>query len=239
MEFSTLNESSLHKTLKILYATQTSGKTEVKINKYIYDVVTENNEVIEIQTKGLGQLLPKIKSTLESNTKITLVHPVIIRKKIITQKLNGTQTERKSSKIGSIYDILKELTSIYSILLNPLFTLEVLEVNICELREETKEDIQSKNRQRRYKKNWIKTGKKLENIINTKTFSSKEDYLSLLPENLPEEFSSREIKTLLQEDSNLPSSAIKNANLLLWFLNHLELITYTETRFRRKYYKLS
>ena len=45
----------------------------------------------------------------------------------------------------------------------------------------TKEAVQSKNGRRRFKKNWIKGDKRLEEVIGTIRFNSAESYLGLLP----------------------------------------------------------
>ena len=60
------NESSLHNTLKAYYAVTKDGKMELKLDGYIYDVVTDDGEIYEIQTKNLSKLLPKIMTTLEN-----------------------------------------------------------------------------------------------------------------------------------------------------------------------------
>lgn len=236
MDFSILNESSLHRSLKKLYAAHTNGKTEVKLCNYIYDIITQDGEIIEIQTGNLNKIRNKIIDSTAAGKRIKIVYPLVINKKIITRKIDGTITERKSPKKGTIYTVIKELTGIYDLLLNPLFSLEIIEVNISELREETEEKIQSKNKQRRFKKNWIKSGKKLDSILNTQTFSHKEDYLKLLPPSLPEEFSSLEI---IENITPKSKNSINNVNLLLWLLNHMNLIIYTQKKSKRKYYKFS
>ena len=45
--------------------------------------------------------------------------------------------------------------------------------------------VQSKNKKRRFKKDWIKTDKSLNKIIQTIQFNNKQDYLKLLPQNCP------------------------------------------------------
>ena len=81
-DFSTLNESSLHNTLKKIYAYQNNGQTEVELNSHIYDIVTRENEIIEIQNQNLSHLLPKIKDTIEKGMRIKVVYPVIVTKNI-------------------------------------------------------------------------------------------------------------------------------------------------------------
>ena len=68
MGFSTLNESKLHNSLKILYQELYEGQTEVEQDGHVYDIVTKNENVIEIQTKNLAKLLPKMNDRWASFT---------------------------------------------------------------------------------------------------------------------------------------------------------------------------
>lgn len=236
----TFNESSLHQTLKNMYAIQNDGKTEVKGENFIYDVVSKDGTIIEIQTKNLSKLSAKLSSLLADEKKIKLVHPVVITKRIITTDSNNTiLSNRKSPKKGSIYDLFKELTGIYSILLNKNFELEVLEISLIEKRLKTETKIQSKNNNRRFKKDWIKTNKKLDEILEIKSFKSKEDYLNLLPTSLPEKFSSKELKEALKEEYNLSKNAYNQANLILWTFSRMGLIIYMGKENRLNYYKIN
>lgn len=237
--FSVLNESSLHNTLKIYYASQTNGKTEVEMHGHIYDVFTEDGQVIEIQTKNLSKLSKKIKDTLEKGLKVTLVYPVPATTKIIlTDEQGKFISSRKSPNKGSVYDIFKETTGLYNILLHKNFTLEVVFITMIEHRVRTEEPVQAKNNRRRFRKNWIKLNKKLEEIIEIKRFKTKKDYLSLLPPALPHQFCAKDIKERLKSEKLAPAKIYNNSNLILWVLNKMELLEYTETRNRSKYYKV-
>lgn len=238
MRFSTLNESKLHKTLKKIYSEIYDGKTEVELYGYIYDIVTENKNIIEIQTKNLAKLLPKILDTIEKGHNIKIVHPIVIKKSIEMYSSDGTIISiRKSPKTGAIYDIFWELTGIYSVLLNKHFSLEIVEIDMIEERIMTEKPVQSKNGKRRFKKDWIKSDKRLDKIIDTRHFDEKKDFLDLLPKNLPQEFCAKDIKNKLKE-SKLSSRILNNANLIIWVFNKMELIEYTTTKNRFRYYKL-
>lgn len=238
-KFSTLNESSLHNTLKIFYATNCDGKMEVEKNGFIYDIFTKDNQAIEIQTKNLSKLSTKIKKTLENGIKITLVYPLVISTKIILTDENGKLIySRKSSKKGCIYDFLKELTGLYDLLLAKNFSLEVVYINMIEHRVRTEEPIQSKNKQRRFKKNWIKVNKKLDEIIKIEKFNKKEDYLKILPENLPDEFCAKDIRKYFLNEKKVPSRVYNNTNLITWLFYRMGIIEETKTENRSKYFKI-
>lgn len=239
MEFSTLNESTLHKSLKILYCEIYEGKTEVSQDGYIYDIVTKNGNIIEIQTKNLAKLLPKILSTIQNGHNIKLIHPIVLTTKIELKDEQGAiLSKRKSPKKGHTLDIFREITGLYPVLLNPHFSLELVEINIIEERVRTTEPVQSQNGRRRFRRNWIKTGKRLEEIINTKRFSKEEDYLNLLPK-LPEQFCAKDLRLALSKDKSIPKRISSNPHLILWVLNHMELIEVSEKKGRTTYYKIN
>lgn len=238
-KFSVLNESSLHNTLKVYYSAQTNGKTEVEMHGHIYDVITENGEAIEIQTKNLSKLADKIKDSLKKKLKITLVYPIPIVTKIYLTDQQGKLIHiRKSPVKGSVYDIFKEITGLTDVLLNPNFTLETVFINMIEHRVQTDEPEQAKNNRRRYKKNWNKANKKLEDIIEIRQFKTKEDYLSLLPLSLQEEFCAKDIKTELKSLKLAPAKIYNNSNLIIWVLNKMELLEYIQTKNRSRYFKI-
>lgn len=235
----TYNESSLHKTLKELYALKENAQTEVLKNNHIYDVLKSDGTIIEIQTKNLGKLYAKTKDSLNLGLKCTIVHPIATETIIITKDKDGnTLSKRKSPKKNSIYSIFRELTSIYPLLLENNFKLEVLETIITEERIKTETPVQSKNKQRRFKKNWNKADKKLNEILNTRIFKTKNDYLELLPEGLPEEFTTKEIQILLKQNKSLPKSAANYTSLMVWVFNKMGLIEQTGTKNRFKTYRI-
>lgn len=238
--FSVINESNLHNTLKTFYAIQSNGKTEVKEDGHIYDIVTESGEIIEIQTRNLSQLKAKIEDILSKEKKLKIVHPVIMTNTIILTDESGCLiSKRKSPKKGSIYDIFSELTGICPYLLNKLFTLEIIEINTTEHRVRTAEPVQSKNNKRRIPKNWYKVNKSLDEIISTYTFNSKEDYLNLLPKDLTEEFSAKDLKNLMYAKTKISRKEQKTINVLLWVLKKMELIIHIRTDKKAYIYKIN
>lgn len=221
----TYKESSLHKSLKELYALNINGRTEVECEGYIYDILTDDGNIIEIQTQNLGKLLKKIQDAISHNKKCTIVHPVIIKKNIETYSQEGNLIKKTvSPKKENEYTLLKDLTGIWPVLLNELFSLEVPFIEMTEERLETKNLEQSENKKRRFKKNWQKSNKRLVEIKYTKNFHCKEDYLALLPENLPREFKVSDLSKLLKEDKSKAKNASKYAGLLAWLYNKTGLI---------------
>ena len=180
----TYNETELHKTLKEMYAKKYDGKMEVQENDVICDILCDDSEktVIEIQTKGLYKLLPKLLK-LKDNHKIRVVHPLVTEFRIELYDEEGKLiSRRRSPKRLSMIDIYEELMGIYPLLGEPWFTLEVIPVSCTERRIRTKEPVQLANKSRRFKRNWYKTGRKLDSMQESVTFSNLASYIDILPE---------------------------------------------------------
>ena len=110
MAINTLNESNLHKKLKEIYALQEGSRTEVEADGKIYDVITEDGTIVEIQTRNLSKLLPKVLKALKNKRNIKIVYPVVREKIIKTLKADGTLiSSRKSPKKENLYSVFKEL----------------------------------------------------------------------------------------------------------------------------------
>nr|MCR5765362.1 hypothetical protein [Treponema sp.] len=106
----------------------------------------------------------------------------------------------------------------------------------------TEEAVNSQNKRRRFRKDWIKSNKRLDEIISTRTFQKKSDYLNLLPKELPEIFCAKDLEKCLR-NKNYPQNAYKNAHLILWVLSRMELIKLSEKpenapKSRAKYYRI-
>ncbi|MCQ2573794.1 MAG: hypothetical protein MJ182_07850 [Treponema sp.] len=234
----TYNESSLHKTIKTLYAQEVNGTTEVALNGHIYDIVA-GKQIIEIQTGNLAKLLPKVLDSIEKGYKVKVVFPLVINKWIeSTNEANNKVSLRRSPKKQSIYNIFDELTGLYPVLLNKKFKLDVVCINILEKRSIFEEPVQTLNKSRRFKKNWIKTGKELKEIISTQTFSKKEDYLNLIPKDVLPEFCAKSISQSLKKNKELPSSAAQKSHIMIWVLKHMDLLKETQIKNRSHYYTI-
>ncbi len=235
----TYKESSLHSTLKKLYSMEEGSRTEVSADGHIYDILTKDENVIEIQTKNLGKLKEKLLDALTKGRKVKVVHPIPVRKTIETYDQKGNLiSKRKSPKKESLYSLFNELKGIYPLITKENFSLEVILIEMIEIRTKTDKPEQSENKRRRFKRDWQKTDKKLVEIIETRTFDSYKDYLKLLPQNLPEKFSTAEIKEEFKKDDDIPANACSYANLIVWTLSKAGLIKQTGKKGNLKLYKI-
>ena len=240
MDINTYNESSLHKTLKTLYASENGFQTEVKKDGYIYDILDADGNAIEIQTKNLSKLLPKIKKTIKRGKKITVVRPLAVQKTITLTDTEGKIiAKRKSPKKESIYSLFRELTGLHPVLLDEHFSLEVLLVTITEKRMRTDTDVQSKNGRRRFKKNWLKTDNELQEIRKTVSFSNAIDYLKHIPKTILPNVTAKSLAEELRRQKDLPSSASTYAHLVIWVLVRMKLIEHTGLQEKSRLYKIN
>ena len=240
----TYNESDLHRTLKNLYALEHNGRTEVRVENWICDIVTQSGDVIEIQTANISKLTEKTRDLLAAGKKMTIVHPLVALKTIETYASDGTLlSRRKSPKSQTIYAMLRSLTGIHPLLLEKDFTLEVLFVAVTEQRRKTAAPVQLANKSRRFLKDWVPQGKKLTSIIRKERYQTKADYASLIPPALGDTFTAPDLQKAifsappLQNLSKANRTAAANqARLLLWLFTRMGLVEACGTQGRAKWY---
>lgn len=240
----TYNESNLHLTLKKLYALEYNGKTEQNVDNWICDIVTEKGDIIEIQTANVSKLAKKTKTLLEKGRRVTIVYPIIIKKTIETYSIDGQLlSRRKSPKRATIYSLFRELTGIYTVLLQDNFTLEVLFITVVEQRRKTSEPTQLNNKSRRFLKDWVPQGKFLEAIQAKQRFCSINDYAALLPAELTEPFNASMLKKAISALPEIQALSISNRNfaatqahLMLWLYTRMDILEEAGFRGRSKLY---
>lgn len=242
----TYNESDLHRTLKNLYALEYNGKTEVSVGNWICDIVTETGDVIEIQTANISKLTQKTRDLLAAGKSVTIVHPLIAEKIIETYASDGSLlSRRKSPKSQTIYAILRNLTGIYPLLLHEQFTLEVLYVRITEQRRKTATPTQLINKSRRFLKDWVPQGKKLESIIRKERYKTKADWRALIPPAVADEFTIPDLQKAIFSAPAFSTlsranrtAAANQARLAIWLFTRMDLAEEIGKRGRSKVYRL-
>ena len=243
----TYNESDLHLSLKKIYALNCNGKTEVPVDNWICDIVSEDGGIIEIQTANISKLTEKTRSLLSIGKKVTIVHPVISEKYIENYTTDGKiLSRRKSPKSQTIYSVPRNLTGIYPLLLEKDFTLEILYVSVSEMRRKTAAPVQLANKSRRFLKDWIPQGKRLEKIIKKEVYKTRKDYLTLFPPTLEKEFTIPDLQKAIfakawGQDLSISNrrQAASQARLLVWLFTRMNLIEECGKRSRSKLYRLT
>ena len=100
---------------------------------------------------------------------------------------------------------------------------------MIEHRVRTSEPVQTANKSRRHKRNWVKVNKRLDEILETRTFHTAKDYVALLPEGLPKEFCAKDLSK-----AGLP----RYAHLILWVMVRIPVIEQTGVNNKSRLYKI-
>lgn len=180
----TLNEKRIHSVLKNYFSNDYDQ--EAKIGSFYADIVTENG-IYEIQTGNFGKLNKKLEVML-SVCHVTVVYPYEKRTRVISadDKSGELLREGRFRYNNSLTDFLLELYRIKSFLTNPNLT-----IGIAELDVERVNYVSAKTGKRRKRGAFTKTPLALRREIYLEKPS---DYLTLLPEGIPEEFTVKELQ---------------------------------------------
>jgi hypothetical protein len=128
----TEKESGLHRALKLRYAA--AEKTEMPMGAYVCDGISENGEIIEVQTGSFGPLKEKIPA-LSAHGKVRIVHPITITKYIELFDTTGAALhKRKSPRRGSEWDLFDKLLYAPEFPLLPGLVIELALIDVLEKR---------------------------------------------------------------------------------------------------------
>ena len=179
-----LNEKPLHASLKEWYRRE-GDRLEVPIEGFVVDLVRDGL-LIEIQTRGFSAMRRKFDRLLDSHS-MQLVYPVAAEKWIVKLDENGREvSRRRSPKRGIAADVCEELVSFPSLLSHPNFNLEIALVEEEEVRRPD-----AKNGWRRG--GFVIEERRLIDVLETVDVGSPEGLLGLLPEGLPDPFTSSDL----------------------------------------------
>jgi hypothetical protein len=174
--FGELRERTLHKQLKALYRPE-DGEAEWRVAGSIADLWSPTAGVIEIQTRTLAKLRPKLEAYLDAGLSVTVVHPLAVHRTLVTW--NAEQTEvlsrRKSPKTDRVEASFREIGSLAAFLLHPRFRLVLALVKETEHRSDD-----GRGSWRRQGKS--KVDRVLDDLTAERVFRRKDDYAALIPE---------------------------------------------------------
>lgn len=202
------NESTLHRQLKSGLA-NADDLIEHEIDGYIVDIV-RGDQLIEIQTANFGALRPKLLNLI-AKYRIRVIYPLAIIKWIIRLTPEGKKLgRRKSPKKATRFDVFNELVYLHQLLMDPNFSLEILFVEI----EETRSlDGRGSWRRRGYT---IKD-RVLVQIMDSYILEGLPDYNALLPNDLVQPFSSKELALRV-------GVSIRQARKITYVLRHIKVL---------------
>lgn len=180
----TLRETGLHADLKRWYA-QPGDEFETALDGYVIDI-RRGAMLIEIQTRSFVSMRRKLAALTERHA-IRIVHPIPERKWIV--RLDGAGREigrRRSPKAGRIEALFKELVSIPDLVGHPNLTFDVAITHEEEVWQQT-------GRRAWRRKGWCVVGRRLVEVVRMVPFADAADFAALLPAELAEPFTARDL----------------------------------------------
>ena len=180
----TLREMSLHATLKDYYA-QPGDRLEVPVNGYFIDI-ERGTELIEIQTGNFGSLKSKLDALLD-DFQVTIVYPIARERWIRRVSKDGeVVSRRKSPKRGRVEHLFDELVYIPQYIQRENLTIVAL---LIQDEITWVDDGQGSWR----RKGWSVRDRRLLAVIEQQIFTGAADYLALIPEQLRDGFTNRDL----------------------------------------------
>lgn len=180
--------TELHLALQRLYAGE-EGVIEAPLGGYRADVLRDGI-CYEIQTGSFGSIRRKLEKLVVSQP-VVLVYPVPQHKTIVQLDGEGREVSaRRSPKHGRAVDLFSHLLYLRDLPAHPNLSLEVLLTVERELRR--KDGMGSWRRQ-----GVSLIGRELVDVLEVQRFDQPSDLARLLPEELPGEFTTADLRETL------------------------------------------
>ena len=209
--FSSGRESSLHSAIKKWYFLE-GDKLEDRVDDFVVDIV-RGDLLIEIQIANFSAIKPKL-SRLLNDHKVRLVYPIPKEKWIVHKSMATGETygRRRSPKKGRLSDLFSELVRVPNLFSKGNFSVEVLMIEV--------EEIWCNDG----RGSWRRKGasiedRKLIRVFERSIFEHKADFLKVLPEDLPDPFSNRNLAESL-------GISINQSRKMTYALRKIGTITY-------------
>jgi len=225
-EYSGINlyaETSLHAQLKS-YLAAPGDRLEVRVEGRVVDLLRSGGELVEVQTGNLGKIVPKVLSLAAAGNRVRVVHPIVVEKVIrrLDPKTEEVVSTRKSPKRCDLYDIFEELTRAVGLIASRNVTVEALLVKTSEVKV------------RDGSGSWWRKGdrtvdRELVEVLSSRSFRTKSQWLALIPKSLPPPWSSAALGEALGIEPD-------RARKILYCLARAGLIVEAGKEGRRKAY---
>ena len=177
----TLSEKTLHAVLKRFYEPDETCR-EQKVGAFVADIC-KGDRIIEIQTRNLYSLPKKLAAYLAAGYHVTVVHPVAAVRASCTLGENGeVVSKRVITRKGTVTAAFRELYGMRAFLQNDAVDLRLPLLDVTDYRR-------MKNRDR--------VDRVPNGLLSQVYLCDASDYLSLLPDTLPETFTAKELNGAL------------------------------------------
>jgi hypothetical protein len=184
-----LREGPLHAAVKAILA-QPGDRLEVPVGRFVIDVVRADGELVEVQTGNFGPLGVKLDALLDRH-RVRIVYPVAGERRIVRVDERGEIVSmRRSGKRGTVVEVFDKLVAFPSLLTHPNLTIEVLllgEDHIRAARGPTTVRRRTRDPGER----------RLRDVLSRVELRGVDDVVRALPPLPPEQFSTRELASVL------------------------------------------
>ncbi|HEX8085643.1 MAG TPA: hypothetical protein VF529_15225 [Solirubrobacteraceae bacterium] len=120
-----LREGPLHAAVKDRLA-RPGDRAEVRVGRFVIDLVRGDGELVEVQTGGFGPLGPKLDALLDEH-RMRIVHPIAAERRIVRVDAEGeVLSARRSPLKGRPLAIFDRLVTFPSLLAHPNLVIELL-----------------------------------------------------------------------------------------------------------------
>lgn len=200
---STFREGSLHAALKARYDAAIPGaRVEAAVDGFIVDVVGPT-ELVEVQTASFGSASRKLQLLIASH-RVVLVHPIAIERWLVSVDGEGAILgRRRSPKRGVAFDLFDELVHLPGLIADPNFRIELPLICEEEIRGPIPEDVRY-----RHPRSWRRLDRRLVDVMDTRRIDTPADLLGLLPDGLPEPFTTADIVAATGRSKRLAMRAV-------------------------------
>ena len=182
----TLGEKTIHAVLKH-YLDPREQYHEQRCCGFVADILAEG-EIIEIQTRSFDRLRRKLEAFLDLYD-VTVVYPIPAVKWVswIDEETGEVTAKRKSPKKGSYYQVFQELYKIKPYLSHPRLHFRLILIDLEEYRLLNGWSRDRKRGSCRYDRIPVE-------LVDELCLNGPEDFKALLPDGLPEEFTSEDYR---------------------------------------------
>jgi hypothetical protein len=176
-------ETSLHRQLKEPFGPAAGGRLEVFLHGFRIDAVAANGDLVEVQSGPLGPLRTKLARLLPEH-RVRVIKPVVLTRRLIRRaRPDGADlSSRLSPRRGSLVDVFDDLVGLATVFPHPHLQIDVLAVAIDEVRMP-----------RKRRPGYSVLDRRLSAVVSTVSLRRARDLLLLIPEGLPDPFTTRDL----------------------------------------------
>jgi hypothetical protein len=215
-------ETTLHRQLKEPYGPTAGGRLEVFLHGFRIDAVAANGDLVEVQSGPLGPLRTKLARLLPEH-RVRVIKPIVLTRRLIRRaRPDGADlSSRLSPRRGALVDVFDDLVGLATIFPHPHLQIDLLAVAIEELRVP-----------RKRRPGYSVLDRRLSAVVSTVSLRRARDLLPLIPEGLPDPFTTRDLAAVL----NRP---LAFAQRVAYCLRSSAAVTVVGTQGNRKVYTIS